>query len=81
VRAQQPAGGIKHLGVLMAFGADGLELKAALRRENATSRIVMLSSAGGSAAARWSRRGCRSVIQYSSYQRGFTGKGDIGCLH
>ena len=26
VRAQQPAGGIKHLGVLMAFGADDLEL-------------------------------------------------------
>ncbi len=124
VRAQQPAGGIKHLGVLMAFGADDLELKAyltgfrqglekrgwlegrnllvdyrlgvvavgqmaaaqrlrqmrlvpimargdepmsarvrratfparapimrapALRRENATSRIVMLSSAGGAA--------------------------------
>jgi hypothetical protein len=33
-----------------------------------------------SAAARRSRRGRRSVIQYSSYQRGFTGKGDIGCL-
>jgi hypothetical protein len=30
VRAQQPAGGIKHLGVLMAFGADDLELKAYL---------------------------------------------------
>jgi hypothetical protein len=124
VRAQQPAAGIKHLGVLMAFGADDPELKAyltgfrqglekrgwlegrnllvdyrlgvvavgqmaaaqrlrqmrlvpitargdepmsarvrratfparapimrapALRRENATSRIVMLSSAGGAA--------------------------------
>jgi hypothetical protein len=33
-----------------------------------------------STAARWSRPGRRSVIQYSSYQRGFTGKGDIGCL-
>jgi putative ABC transport system substrate-binding protein len=29
-RAQQPAGGIKHLGVLMAFGADDPELKAYL---------------------------------------------------
>jgi putative ABC transport system substrate-binding protein len=28
--AQQPAGGIKHLGVLMAFGADDPELKAYL---------------------------------------------------
>jgi len=100
-RAQQPAGGIEHLGVLMAFGADDLELEACLtgfrqglekhgwlegrnllvdyrlgvavgqmsarvrratfparaaimraparRRENATSRIVMLSGAGGAA--------------------------------
>ena len=29
-RAQQPAGGIKHLGVLMAFGTDDPELKAYL---------------------------------------------------
>ena len=29
-RAQQPAGGIKHLGVLMAFGEDDAGLKAYL---------------------------------------------------
>lgn len=29
-RAEQPAGGIKHLSVLMAFGADDPELKAYL---------------------------------------------------